>query len=100
MAESSETSNKCCCKYCCFNKPRKDCCFSSLTQYCELALTTDTRQVFGTLPAGEKEDPCCNICLCITCMPLRFAMTIPWFFGATINSCIGTCTKKEKNYLC
>lgn len=97
---NTSSSNKCCCKYCCFNKQEKPCCFPSLANYCEEALVTDTRQVFGTLPTGEKEDPCCNICLCITCFPLRFVITIPFCIGAGINSCIGKCTGIEKNYLC
>ena len=77
MAESSETSNKCCCRYCCFNKPEKPCCFDNLSNYCELALVTNVKQVFGEMPSGEKQDPCCDICLCITCMPLRFVITLP-----------------------
>lgn len=97
---NNQSSDKLCCRYCCCHKPRNECCFPSLTNYCELALVTDTTQVFGAMPAGEKEDPCCNICLCISCMPIRFVFTIPFFFGATFNSCIGVCTKKEKNYLC
>jgi len=99
MTESSETSNKCCCKYCCLSKPERPFCFPSLTNYCELALVTDTKQVLGVLPPGEKQDACCDLCLCITCLPLRFVFTIPCCFGAAINSCIGLCTKKEKNYL-
>jgi hypothetical protein len=96
---NTQSSDKCCCPYCCCDKPQKECCFPSLSNYCELALVTDTRQVFGVLPPGEKNDPCCDICLCITFMPLRFVVTLPCFFGAAFNSCIGLCTKKKKNYL-
>ena len=97
---NTQSSDKCCCPYCCLNKPEKPCCFPSFSNYCQEALITDTTQIFGGKPDGEKEDPCCNICLCVTCLPLRFAMTIPWCIGASFNSCLGYCTKKEKNYLC
>ncbi len=98
MTEPAQ-SNKCCCKYCCFDKPQSECCFPSLSNYCETALVTDTEQVFGKMPSGQNSDPCCNVCLCIGCMPLRFVFTFPCFFGAIFNNCINLCTKKNKNYL-
>jgi hypothetical protein len=95
MSQDISNSNSRC-SYCC----AKECCFPNLSLYAENALVTNTTQVFGTTPASEKNDPCCDICLCLTCFPLRFVMTLPWCFGASINSCISICTKKEKNYLC
>jgi len=93
MTDNTPSQPPCC--TCC----KSECCFPNLTTYAEGALTTESKQVFGIPPPGEKEDPCCNICLCCFCLPIRFAMTIPWFFGATFNSCINCCTKKNKNYL-
>jgi hypothetical protein len=83
MAQANSTNYDTCCKCC--NKPV---CFPNLSTYGEVALTTNTTQVFGARPNGKNDDPCCDICLCFICCPLRFAFTFLWCFGATFNSCI------------